>query len=97
MLAAGTRSPFELTQAEQERLAARVREAIARARRSGAPTLATISRTLAPDVDPMAVICASRRAGEHWFVFEQPDRDATALACLGEAVRIEGAGRSGRS
>jgi isochorismate synthase len=92
LLAAGTRSPFELTQAEQERLAARVREAIARARRSGAPTLATISRTLAPDVDPTAVICASRRAGEHWFVLEQPDRDATALACLGEAVRIEGAG-----
>jgi isochorismate synthase len=92
LLAAGTRSPFELTQAEQERLAARAREAIARARRSGAPTLATISRTLAPDVDPTAVICASRRAGEDWFVLEQPDRDATALACLGEAVRIEGAG-----
>ncbi|HEX4483338.1 MAG TPA: isochorismate synthase [Solirubrobacteraceae bacterium] len=92
MLAAGTRSPFELTQAEQERLAARVREAIARARRSGTPTLATISRTLAPDVDPTAVVCASRREGEHWFVFEQPDRDATALAALGEAIRLDGAG-----
>lgn len=92
MLAAGTRSPFELTQAEQERLAARVSKAIARARRSGAPTLATISRILSPDVDPTAVVCASRRAGEHWFAFEQPDRDATALACLGETIALDGAG-----
>jgi isochorismate synthase len=93
LLAAGTRSPFELTQAEQERLAARLREAIARARRSGAQTLATISRTLAPDVDPTAVVCASRREGEHWFVFEQPDREAMALAGLGEAIRLEGFGK----
>jgi salicylate biosynthesis isochorismate synthase/menaquinone-specific isochorismate synthase len=92
LLQAGTRSPFELTQAEQERLAARVREAIARARRSGEPTLATISRTLAPEVDPTAVVCASRRAGEHWFVFEQPDRDATALAALGQALTLDASG-----
>jgi isochorismate synthase len=93
LLAAGTRSPFELTQAEQERLTARLREAVGRARRSGEQTLATISRTLAPDVDPTAVVCASRREGEHWFVFEQPDREATALAALGEAIRLGGAGK----
>jgi salicylate biosynthesis isochorismate synthase len=92
LLAAGTRSPFELTQAEQDRLAVRLREAVTRARRSGTPTLATISRTLAPDVDPTAVVVASRREDEHWFVFEQPDRDATALAALGEAIRLDGSG-----
>jgi salicylate biosynthesis isochorismate synthase/menaquinone-specific isochorismate synthase len=29
------------------------------------------------------VIAASRRAGEHWFCLEQPDRDGAALAALG--------------
>ncbi len=92
MLQSGTRSPFELTRAEQERLTARLREAIDRARRSGTPTLATITRPLAADVDPTAVVCASRRSGEHWFVFEQPDRDATALAGLGEATALDASG-----
>jgi salicylate biosynthesis isochorismate synthase len=92
LLQSGTRSPFELTRAEQERLAARLGEAIDRARRSGRPTLATITRPLAADVDPTAVICASRRSGEHWFVFEQPDRDATALAGLGEATALDASG-----
>jgi isochorismate synthase len=92
LLQSGTRSPFELTRAEQERLAARLGEAIDRARRSGTPTLATITRPLAADVDPTAVVCASRRSGEHWFVFEQPDRDATALAGLGEATALDASG-----
>ena len=92
MLQSGTRSPFELTRAEQERLVARLGEAIDRARRSGTPTLATITRPLAGDVDPTSVVCASRRSGEHWFVFEQPDRDATAVAGLGQATALEASG-----
>jgi salicylate biosynthesis isochorismate synthase len=44
------------------------------------------------EVDPSAVVCASRREGESWFVLEQPDRDGTALAALGEAVRLSGSG-----
>jgi salicylate biosynthesis isochorismate synthase/menaquinone-specific isochorismate synthase len=93
MLGTGSRSPFELSQLEDERLAGRLRTAVLRARRSGAETLAAISLTLPGDVDPTAVACASRRPAEHWFAFEQPERGRAALAGLGEAVRIEAAGR----
>ena len=52
--------------------------------------LATISLPLAADVDPAAVVCASRRPGEHWFVFEQPDRGRAALAALGRGDQPAG-------
>jgi salicylate biosynthesis isochorismate synthase len=93
VLSTGSRSPFELTQADEERLAERLRGALLRARRSGAETLASISLALADDIDPTAVCCASRRAGEPWFAFEQPDRGRAALAGLGEAVAIQERGR----
>jgi salicylate biosynthesis isochorismate synthase/menaquinone-specific isochorismate synthase len=43
-------------------------------------------------VDPSAVVAASRRPGEPWFVLEQPDRAASALAALGCAAALEAAG-----
>jgi menaquinone-specific isochorismate synthase len=88
----GRDGPFALTQAEQERLQQRLRAAVKRAQRSGRETLATISLPLAPDVDPTQVVCASRRRGERWFVFEQPDRGRAALAGVGEAVELQAAG-----
>jgi salicylate biosynthesis isochorismate synthase/menaquinone-specific isochorismate synthase len=54
--------------------------------------LATISLALPGEVDPSAVVCASRRPGEDWFVFEQPDRGRAALAGLGEAISLQAAG-----
>ena len=69
-----------------------MRVAVRRARRGGIPTLATISVSLPADVDPTAIICASRRPGEQWFAFEQPDRGHTALAGLGEAIKLQAAG-----
>ncbi|MGC2374131.1 MAG: isochorismate synthase, partial [Solirubrobacteraceae bacterium] len=72
-----------LTAPDRERLRARLELALQRARRSGRPTLATITCALSRDVDPSAVVCASRRPGEPWFVFEQPDRGEAALAGLG--------------
>jgi isochorismate synthase len=92
VLETGSRSRFELTRVEQERLAARLRLAVKRARRSGEQTLATISLRVAQDVDPTAVICASRRIGEHWFCFEQPERGRAARAGLGEAIRLQATG-----
>jgi isochorismate synthase len=92
VLGTGSRSPFELSQLDEERLVGRLRTAVERARRSGAETLAAISLALPDDVDPTAVACASRRPGEHWFVFEQPDRGHAALAGLGEAVTLQAAG-----
>ncbi|HUA73122.1 MAG TPA: isochorismate synthase [Solirubrobacteraceae bacterium] len=84
--------PFALTHAERERLAGRLARAVKRARRSGEPTLATISLALGAEVDPTAVACASRRPGEPWFAFEQPDRGGAALVGLGEAIELSGSG-----
>jgi isochorismate synthase len=85
-------SPFTLTDVEQERLAGRLAQAIGRARSSGRATLASMSVALPPEVDPSAVVCASRREDEPWLLFEQPDRARRALAGLGEAVRLESSG-----
>jgi salicylate biosynthesis isochorismate synthase len=87
------RHTFALSADDRARLAARLALAVQRARRAGREVLATISLPLAPDVDPSAVVCASRRPGERWFVFEQPDRGRAALAALGEATSLCAAGK----
>jgi salicylate biosynthesis isochorismate synthase/menaquinone-specific isochorismate synthase len=87
-----SRSPFTLSEPDRSRLRARLDLALQRARRSGHPTLATITSALAPDFDPSAIVCASRRPGEPWFTFEQPDRGAAALAGLGQVARLEDSG-----
>jgi salicylate biosynthesis isochorismate synthase len=94
---AGSRSradlrPFALADADRERLSQRLKRAVRRARRAGRPALASMSLELARETDPSAVACASRRPGEPWFVFEQPDRGRAALAGLGEAARVQAAG-----
>jgi isochorismate synthase len=85
-------SPFTLTDVEQERLGARLQLAIGRARSSGRATLASMTVGLPVDVDPAATVCASRREGEPWMLFEQPDRARRALAALGAAVTLEASG-----
>jgi menaquinone-specific isochorismate synthase len=92
LLETGSRSPFSLSEVDRERLAARLRLAVRRARRTGRETLASLSLPLPRDVDPSAVVCASRRPGEPWFVFEQPDRGRAALAALGEALTLQASG-----
>jgi salicylate biosynthesis isochorismate synthase/menaquinone-specific isochorismate synthase len=81
-------SPFALTDADRDRLLARLELAVQRARRSGRSTLATLTLRLPGQVDPSAVVCASRRAGEPWFVFEQPERKWVALAALGQVASL---------
>ncbi|HTU79032.1 MAG TPA: isochorismate synthase [Solirubrobacteraceae bacterium] len=81
-----------MSEPDRERLAARLALAVTRARRAGSPVLAAITLALDPDVDPSAVACASRRPGERWFVFEQPDRGRAAIAALGEATSLCAAG-----
>ena len=92
MLGTRPRPPFALSAADTERLLARVALAVTRARRSGQETLATLSIALPADVDPAAVVCASRRTGEPWLLFEQPDRDGASLAGLGQTVVIAASG-----
>jgi salicylate biosynthesis isochorismate synthase len=86
------RHALALGEQDRERLAARLALAVRRARRSGGEVLATLSLSLDADVDPSAVACASRRAGEPWFVFEQPDRGRAALAALGEVTSLHASG-----
>ena len=85
-------APFALSDADRERLAARLQLAVKRARRSGRQTLAALTLPLPADLDPSAVACASRRPGESWFLLEQPERGARALAALGEAVCLTATG-----
>jgi isochorismate synthase len=84
--------PFALGEEDRERLLARLRLAVKCARRAGKGILATISVPLPGVVDPSAVVCASRRAGEQWFVFEQSDRGRAALATLGEVAHLSASG-----
>jgi salicylate biosynthesis isochorismate synthase len=51
-----------------------------------------MSLPVSAGVDPTAVVCASRRESEPWFVFEQPDHGRAALAGLGETLSIQGEG-----
>jgi isochorismate synthase len=86
------RSPFEIGEEQRERLRARLDLALRRARRSARSTLATSTLELPSETDPSAVVCASRRANEPWFAFEQPDRAGAALAALGAAVDLSATG-----
>ena len=49
-------------------------------------------RTVDRATDPTAVVAASRRAGEEWFCFEQPDRDRSAVAALGRVRSLQASG-----
>jgi menaquinone-specific isochorismate synthase len=84
--------PLSLSRADRERIAERLALAVQRARRTGREVLAASSISLAPEVDPSAIVCASRRPGEDWFAFEQPDRGQAALAGLGEALSLRAGG-----
>jgi salicylate biosynthesis isochorismate synthase/menaquinone-specific isochorismate synthase len=66
----------------------RCERAVRRARRDGRQVLAGLTLRVGADVDPSAVVCASRAAGDDWFCFEQPDHDRAALATLGCVARI---------
>ncbi len=72
-----------------EALAASAEEAVARARRLGRPVLASVTVPIPGDTDVAAATFASRRAGERWFVWEQPDRQAFAIGALGAVATAE--------
>ncbi len=84
--------PAWLDAAAVERLHDQIGRALTRARAGGGSVIASITAPVGQDVDPTATVCASRRPGEHWFCFEQPDRDRTALAALGCLKTIECSG-----
>ena len=63
-----------------------------RARAGGHETLAALTVPVGEALDPTAIVCGSRRAGERWFCLEQPDRDGFALATLGAVCALEAHG-----
>jgi salicylate biosynthesis isochorismate synthase len=84
--------PLALSEHERAELLRRIERAAKRARRSGTPVLVALGVEVAAGVDPSAVVCASRRDGEPWFLLEQPDRDGAARAALGCVAAIESSG-----
>jgi menaquinone-specific isochorismate synthase len=78
--------------AERSRLRAAAEQAVRRARARGGEALAAVALPLDPGVDPASVVVASRRDGEPWFCFEQPDRERAALATLGCVRALESSG-----
>ena len=70
-------------------LGERATEAVRRARASGRPVLASVTVAVPGDLDVAAATFASRRAGERWFVWEQPDREGFALGALGAIATTE--------
>ncbi len=84
---------FALAAPDAERLRDHLIAAQRRARRAaGGAALAAITVVLPRESDPTAIVCASRRTGEPWFAFEQPDRDRAALATLGAVAALETSG-----
>jgi salicylate biosynthesis isochorismate synthase len=77
---------------DRARLRKRLEQALRRARRRGEGVLAALTVTVGRDVDPAAVVFASRRPGEPWFCMEQPDRARSAVAALGCVAALEGHG-----
>ncbi len=69
-------------------LTARAAAAVKRAR-AGRPVLASVTVEVPGDTDVAATIFASRRAGERWFVWEQPDREGFAIGALGAVATTE--------
>jgi len=91
-VATDVRSPdhgIALYGAARAELLLRCERAVRRARRRGRGVVAALTVRVNPSVDPSAVVFASRRAGDDWFCFEQPDRNGGALATLGTVARLQ--------
>jgi salicylate biosynthesis isochorismate synthase/menaquinone-specific isochorismate synthase len=85
-------APQWLDASTRERLDGRLQAALRRARTGGAPALASVTGASDRMHDPTAIVAASRRPGEPWFCFEQPDRDGASLAALGCAHALQASG-----
>ncbi|MEA2481669.1 MAG: menaquinone-specific isochorismate synthase [Thermoleophilaceae bacterium] len=85
-------SPFALGARDRARLAERAAAAARRAARERREVIASVDVAVAADVDPSAVVMASRRPDDRFFCFEQPDRGGFALAGLGSAALVAESG-----
>jgi isochorismate synthase len=81
-----------LSAGELTRLARRLDAGLRRARAAGTSVLVSVTAAVDPATDPSATVAASRRPGEPWFCFEQPERQGAAVAALGQVRALEAAG-----
>src|SRR4051812_1909990 len=86
------RSGFALADADRAELRRRCERAVRRARRGRGDVLVGLTLRLGREVDPSAVVFASRGADDPWFCLEQPDREAAALATVGAVARLRASG-----
>jgi salicylate biosynthesis isochorismate synthase/menaquinone-specific isochorismate synthase len=70
-----------------------VEELLVEARSRDRRTLVSVTSEVEVD-DPTAAVFASRRAGDRWFCWEQPDRDRFAIAGLGSAHDVVSRGKA---
>jgi salicylate biosynthesis isochorismate synthase/menaquinone-specific isochorismate synthase len=83
---------FTLGVEGEERLRDHLQQALAHARRAGAPGLAAVTVPVSPGLDLSAAVLAARRPDDRFACLEQPDRDGFVLAGLGQAVALEARG-----
>jgi salicylate biosynthesis isochorismate synthase/menaquinone-specific isochorismate synthase len=66
-----------------------VEAALRRARRERRAVIASVTAPVEAALDLSAAVLAARRAGDRFFCLEQPDRDSSVIAGLGEAALVE--------
>jgi salicylate biosynthesis isochorismate synthase/menaquinone-specific isochorismate synthase len=84
--------PFRLGDSAWALLEKRVEAALRRARRERRRVIASVTAPIAAELDLSAAVLAARRAEDRFFCFEQPDRERSTLAALGEAALVETSG-----
>jgi isochorismate synthase len=95
-LTGGTREaasgPFRLGDSAWAELDRRVEVALSRARRERRRVIASVTEPLDAGLDIAAAVLAARRPDDRWFCLEQPERDRSALATLGQAALVQASG-----
>ena len=81
--------PFRLADSAWALFETRAEAAHRRARRQRRAVIASVTAPVAAELDLSAAVLAARRAGDRFFSLEQPDRDGSVLATLGEAALVE--------
>jgi salicylate biosynthesis isochorismate synthase/menaquinone-specific isochorismate synthase len=84
--------PFRLGDSAWTLLEARIQRALRRARRERRSVIASVTEPVDAALDLSAAVLAARRADDHFFCLEQPDRERTTLAGLGQAAVVETSG-----
>jgi salicylate biosynthesis isochorismate synthase/menaquinone-specific isochorismate synthase len=83
---------ISLSEQDWKRLRKRVDRALKQAKRTKNQLLVSCTFQIGSEVDPSAVVFASRQGMEPWYCFEQPDRSHAALATLGCIAEVNGSG-----